>query len=170
MTDTEFARVRRTALERTSSPRRRAAAPFTRSRVAITSMLAAGALMSSGGAALGVSALSTDLTARAAQYGTTQQTTPQTLAAPVAGPEADTAAAGGAGGVSNAPAGGETNAAPAGGAEQAAAQAPRQLEASERSELPFTGYVAIPLLLGGLALLAGGCVLRRGVRSSPGRP
>jgi hypothetical protein len=41
------------------------------------------------------------------------------------------------------------------------AQAPRQLEAGAGEELPFTGYAAIPLLLGGLGLLVSGVVLRR---------
>lgn len=160
MTEPEFARVRRTVLQRTSRP-----TVFTRSRLAITSMLAVGALMSTGGAALGVSALSTDLTARAAQYGTTTTQTQQTLVAPpiVTPPAAsDVAPTGGSGE--------ETTGAPGGtGPETAGAQAPRQLAAGEAAELPFTGYLAIPLLLLGLALLAAGLVLRGGVRSTPGQ-
>jgi hypothetical protein len=178
MTETEFARVRRTALGRTTSARPRAAGPFTRSRVAITSMLAVGALMSTGGAALGVSALSTDLSARAAQYGTTtQQASPQTLAPPVSG----NTSPGNSSGVAGASQTAVQAPTPAqdvnqqNGAEQttegqsvaaAAAQAPRQLEAPGRSELPFTGYAAIPLLLMGLALLTAGCLLRRGGRGA----
>ena len=41
-------------------------------------------------------------------------------------------------------------------------QPERQAEAqAETSQLPMTGFAAIPVLLGGLALLAGGLVLRR---------
>ena len=56
---------------------------FMRSRLAIMALLATGALMSSGGAALGVSALSTDLTASSAQYGAPagQAVAPETGAA-----------------------------------------------------------------------------------------
>ena len=36
--------------------------------------------------------------------------------------------------------------------------------AAEGSELPFTGFAAIPVLLGGLALLTGGLLLRRRTR------
>ena len=40
----------------------------------------------------------------------------------------------------------------------------QQAAAAEGSELPFTGFAAIPVLLGGLALLSGGLVLRRRTR------
>jgi hypothetical protein len=49
---------------------------------------------------------------------------------------------------------------------QPATQAERQqAAAAETSQLPFTGFAAIPVLLGGLALLSGGLVLRRRTRS-----
>ena len=49
----------------------------------------------------------------------------------------------------------ETEAAPA-------TQPERQAEAqAETSQLPMTGFAAIPVLLGGLALLGGGLILRR---------
>jgi len=176
MTETEFARVRRTALGRVTAGRPRSAGPLTRSRVAITSMLAVGAVMSTGGAALGVSALSTDLSSRAAQYGTaTSQSPGQTLAPPSSAPATGNADQGGsgdavtpAGGSGDATTGKSTPSAPQAGETNevatAATQGPRQLEGGGRSELPFTGYAAIPLLLVGLALLAAGCVLRRGNR------
>jgi LPXTG-motif cell wall-anchored protein len=37
----------------------------------------------------------------------------------------------------------------------------QEAAAAETSQLPFTGFAAIPVLLGGLALLAGGLILRR---------
>ena len=37
----------------------------------------------------------------------------------------------------------------------------QQAAAAETSQLPFTGFAAIPVLLGGLALLTGGLILRR---------
>jgi len=130
-----------------------------RSRIAITALLATGALMSSGGAALGVSALSTTTDASQAQYGpvvtTTAAKTPESL-----GPSGNTLA------------GDDTQVTPARSDRRdathastptstAQAQPARQLEASSDDKLPFTGYAAIPLLLAGLLLLVSGLVLRR---------
>ena len=51
-------------------------------------------------------------------------------------------------------------------AEETNAQPTRQeAAAAQTSQLPFTGFAAIPVLLGGLALLSGGLVLRRRTRS-----
>jgi hypothetical protein len=143
---------------------------FMRSRLAIMALLATGALMSSGGAALGVSALSTDLTASSAQYGAPagQAVSPDTSsgspsAGEVLGTQAQaTAPSGntGAGDVSGV-AGARTGSTPS---TTAAAQAPRQVSASTADELPFTGYAAIPMLFFGLLLLGSGLVLRRGSR------
>ena len=53
----------------------------------------------------------------------------------------------------------ETGVAPA---EESATQPERQeAAAATTSQLPFTGFAAIPVLLGGLALLTGGLILRR---------
>ena len=53
----------------------------------------------------------------------------------------------------------ETGVAPA---EESPAQPERQeATAATTSQLPFTGFAAIPVLLGGLALLTGGLILRR---------
>jgi hypothetical protein len=40
-------------------------------------------------------------------------------------------------------------------------QPTRQEAAAANSQLPFTGFAAIPVILGGLALLSGGLILRR---------
>ena len=40
-------------------------------------------------------------------------------------------------------------------------QPERQEENGSSGQLPFTGFAAIPVLLGGIALLSGGLVLRR---------
>lgn len=141
-----------------------------RSRIAVTAMLATGALMSSGGAAIGVSALSTTSDASQAQYGPVQTTPGGT--APTGG---DAVPPGGATLGDSADSakqptpsgdvrGATDESGPAGttaGAREAQAQPARQLESSSADELPFTGYAAIPLLLVGLALLASGLVLRR---------
>ncbi|CAA9504870.1 MAG: hypothetical protein AVDCRST_MAG67-2266 [uncultured Solirubrobacteraceae bacterium] len=140
-----------------------------RSRIAITALLATGALMSSGGAAIGVTALSTTSDASQAQYGTATQTTPRSDVTPQnVTPQGDTLAGGDQG--TNPPSGGVKNA----GDESTptptaqAAQPARQLESNSADELPFTGYAAIPLLLVGLALLVTGLVLRRST-STAGR-
>ncbi len=169
LTETELDHVhRRVTASRpaaeSSSPRRSAA---MRSRAAITSMLAAGFLMTSGGAALGVSALSETHSANAAQYGTAAGTQGS-------GGVAGATAAGGNN--PNAGAGERAGGTLGGGAQgagsdrsevppTATAQAPRQLEAGE-SELPFTGYLSGFVLLAGLGTLAAGLVLRRGTRQA----
>jgi hypothetical protein len=44
-------------------------------------------------------------------------------------------------------------------------QQPRQVETGGTGSLPFTGFLALPVLLGGVALLSTGLVLRRRTRS-----
>jgi hypothetical protein len=44
-------------------------------------------------------------------------------------------------------------------------QQPRQVESGGSGELPFTGFLALPVLLGGVVLLSAGLVLRRRTRS-----
>ena len=149
---------------------------FMRSRLAITSMLAFGLLMTSSGAALGVSALTTTPSASQAQYGQPQGNNPQGNNPQVLGdvaeddqPGESTLGGGGNGEVAGQSAGGgEVAGQGAGGGEAplAAAQAPRQLESGQGAELPFTGYAAVPTLLIGIGLLAMGLILRR----NPSRP
>jgi hypothetical protein len=99
-----------------------------RSRFAIALILALGAAISTSGAALGVSALSSSGSASTAQYG----------------------------GNSGGAVGGNAN------ANDNNPSDVRQIAASGNGGgLPFTGYAAIPALLGGIGLLVGGFVLRR---------
>jgi hypothetical protein len=170
LTEPELAAIKQRAAGPASRRSTRSQGGFMRSRLAIMALLATGALMSSGGAALGVSALSTDLTASSAQYGAPAgQGVAGNASAPsgttggseVLGTQAQSAApsgnagAGDNSGVAGARTGGETT---------AAAQAPRQVSASTAKELPFTGYAAIPMLFIGLVLLASGLMLRRSSR------
>jgi hypothetical protein len=170
LTEPELAAIKQRASRRPA----RATGGVVRSRLAITALLATGALMSSGGAALGVSALSTNLSASSAQYGppvvppaTPPPATPPPESAGVLG----TTAQGGTGPETTGTTGSSVPTGPSGvkgttgkPSTTAAAQVPRQVSASTANELPFTGYAAIPLLFVGLALLASGLVLRRGSR------
>jgi hypothetical protein len=154
---------------------------FMRSRLAITSMLAFGVLMTSSGAALGVSALTTTPSASQAQYGEVlgesvegEEPGAPTLGGGGNGEVAGDSAGGGDGGeVAGDSADGEVAGDSADGevagdsadAPLATAQASRQLESDGSAELPFTGYAAVPTLLIGIGLLAMGLILRR----NPGR-
>ncbi len=124
-----------------------------KAQVAITALLAGGLVMGSTGVAIGASALSTDTNSSSVQYGTPGSN--QVLNAP--GPQ-------------QAPGSNQVLNAQAAPAQAAQAQAPRQLEVSQKSELPFTGYAPIPILLIGLLVLACGLVLRRGIASQSVRP
>src|SRR5215213_7206082 len=137
---------------RSSQPARRRTtrrAQLMKSRLVILSMLVLGMLLSTAGAGLAVSGLAGQDNASTAQYGTPTPT--PTGGGNVLGdedsgnnvlPEE-----------SNSPSGGGGN----------AVQPARQVEAgaTTNSKLPFTGFAAVPVLLGGIALLSVGLVLRR---------
>ena len=123
-----------------------------KSRIVILSMLVFGMLLSTAGAGLAVSGLSNQ-NASVEQYGTAPAPTSEGGGGDVLGdedsgnnvlPESNS----GGGGTS-----------PEGGGVQPA----RQVEAgaNNKSTLPFTGFAAVPVLLGGIALLSAGLVLRR---------
>src|SRR4051812_31340273 len=145
------------------------AAGFLRTRLAITATLVAGLLMTTGGAAVGVTGLSGDGQSATAQY---QKPCPPGQQKPKngngKGPEKKCGPRGGTLGGQQ-PGGGVAGAvggASAGGGGAQGAQAGGQGSVSGRnSSLPFTGLVAIPLLLGGLAMLGTGAVLRRRARA-----
>ena len=122
-----------------------------RSRLAIIAMLVFGGLLSTGGGALAVSGFSSQQdNAAATQYGPSNddQGDQGVLGEDESGgPAAET----------------EDN--PGGGGDNAV-QPARQVEAGVQAtggeeQLPFTGFAAIPILLGGVALLTAGLVLRR---------
>jgi hypothetical protein len=161
----EAARPRLTPLELDAAKQRiraRAATPARRrtmkgqpmkSRVATLMMLVVGAVLSTGGVGLAISGQgSSNTNAAISQYST---------ATPSPTPE------GGVLGEQN-NGGGNNGGTPSGGGlagEQNSAQPQRQVEAGAQgtsgSQLPFTGFAAIPVLIVGLVLTAGGLVLRR---------
>jgi hypothetical protein len=121
-----------------AAARRRPRSAFMKSRLTILAMLVAGMLLCTTGAGLAVSGISSGNNAAQGQYGSEQ---PQ---GNVLGEEES-----------------------GGGAKQPAqeTQPARQVEAGTGSnELPFTGFAALPVLLGGVALLGGGLVLRSRTR------
>jgi hypothetical protein len=123
------------------SARRSRRTEFMRSRLAIIAMLVFGMVLSTGGGALAVSGFTSQQgNAAQGQYGQRDADDDN-------------------GGVL----GEEDSGAPAG--EEEASQPARQVEAGVQAtggeQLPFTGFAAIPILLGGVALLTSGLVLRR---------
>ncbi len=142
--------------------------------LAMMAMLVVGLLMSGTGAGLAVSGLSSSGDASIAQYPDTPTIAGNQNDLPDAGdvlPGNEEGGNGDEGGVqgetdeSNPAANPEVGAMPEGGAggenREAGAQATRQVEANGADELPFTGFAAVPILIGGIALMGGGLVLRR---------
>jgi hypothetical protein len=128
-----------------------------KSRLAIVAMVASGMVFSTAGAGLAVSGIATsNNNASVAQYGTP---TPTPTPTPKGGvlPAEETST----------PTPAPTNApkcpCPKGGT--LPAEATRQVAATSSSQLPFTGFAAIPVMLGGIALLSGGLWLRRRTRA-----
>jgi hypothetical protein len=161
----DLERVRARAVGRRATPTRVLAHP----RAAIGGLVAAGLLMTSGGAALGVSGLSTTSNAGVAQYGVPTVGKPSqgsggvkpgskqrlgVLGANISGRNPAKSGAGTKGATN-----GSTGVSPA------LVQPSRQL-ASTGNELPFTGYLAIPVMLIGLVCLGSGLALRRKTRRS----
>jgi hypothetical protein len=136
-----------------------------KSRLVILTMLVLGMLLSTAGAGLAVSGLSGHKNASIAEYGTvtptpTASTTPRGGGGNVLGDQdsgtnvlPEDQGGGGSSPSGTSPSNGNGN----------AAQPARQVEAGANtgSSLPFTGFAAIPVLIGGIVLLSAGLVLRR---------
>ena len=142
----ELDAIKQRVRARSSQPARRRTrrAQLMKSRMVILPMLVFGMLLSTAGAGLAVTGLtSSQHNASVAQYGTPTPTpTPENevLGDQDSG-QGVSPENGGGGGV----------------------QPARQVEAGETagSSLPFTGFAAVPILLGGIVLLSAGLVLRR---------
>ena len=131
----ELDRIKLTALaKRRRAVRRRDV--LMRSRLAITSILVVGVLMSGAGAGLAISGSSGSGNASSAQY-TTDTTTQEVLPTT------------------------ETQAPTDDGDGREPAQVTRQVATGGDGDLPFTGFAAIPVLVAGLGLLTVGLVMRR---------
>ena len=123
---------------------------FMRSRLAILSTLVLGMVLSTGGAGLAVSGFASQgQNAASSQYG---ESSPTPSGGGVLGEQEN-----------GKPAGGKKST--GGTAPETQTQPTRQVETGAQGnggeQLPFTGFAAIPVLLGGVALLGTGLVLRR---------
>ncbi|HET6547340.1 MAG TPA: hypothetical protein VFG79_02705 [Solirubrobacter sp.] len=157
-----------------------------KSRLAILGMLVTGILFSTAGAGLAVSGMGGANTNAAISQYATPTATPCVETQGGVSPSEENGSSGGAGGNENCaqqpqggvlpaeaenapkpkPAGGFAGGGTAPATESAAGTQPvrQQAAAVETSQLPFTGFAAIPVLIGGLALLTGGLILRRRTR------
>src|SRR5215207_7760091 len=145
----ELDAVKQRVRARVSAPARRRTrrSELMKSRLVVLARLVLGMLLSTTGAGLAVSGLSGD-NASIAEY-------------------AQPSPSGGGGVLGDQDSGSgeqpseEANS-PSGGEEAAAVQPSRQVEAGANdNNLPFTGFAAIPVRIGGIALLSAGLVLRR---------
>ena len=140
--------LRRNIYTRAAGASARPRSAFMKSRMTITTMLVVGMLMSMSGAGLALSGPSGSGNAAAVQY-QTETTNSQTVAG-----------------------NGDSSTPTKPAAEPTEVKAAQQVAATEPTQdsgdsLPFTGYSAIPVLLGGLVVLAFGLMLRRRTGGSP---
>ena len=145
----ELDAVKQRVRARVATPARRRTrrSELMKSRLVVLSMLVLGMLLSTTGAGLAVSGLSGD-NASISQYAKPSPAGGGGVLGDQDSGEGDEAPATGGGGT-----------APSGGND---VQPARQVEAgANENELPFTGFAAIPVLIGGIALLSAGLVLRR---------
>jgi hypothetical protein len=184
-TDLELDEIKQRVRRRAADPSRRSNQPM-KSRIAILGLLVSGMLFSTAGAGLAIQGGDAQSGTNAAitQYATPTPTPPSETPTPT--PTCTPSPGGSNGRVSPSDTCGEggvlpaesdnaptTETAPATDtgsgvlpAEETSAQPTRQeAAAAQTSQLPFTGFAAIPVLLGGLALLTGGLILRRRTRS-----
>jgi hypothetical protein len=130
-----------------------------RSRILITALLTVGVLMSTTGSAL---ALSDGTNASVEQYGSSSGGSKSTSSTPAPPPTLIPPTVVTPPIVTTPPSPPEvTEPTPTTESNPPVVQAPKQLK---EGELPFTGFAVIPVLLFGIALLAGGLALRRSMR------
>jgi hypothetical protein len=151
----ELDAIKQRVRARSSQPARRRTtrrAQLMKSRLVILTMLVLGMLLSTAGAGLAVSGLSGHRNASVAMYG---------VATPTGGGNVLGDQDSGTNVLPEKQNGGGTSPSPA--KKPTATQPARQVEAGANtgSSLPFTGFAAIPVLLGGIVLLSAGLVLRR---------
>jgi hypothetical protein len=169
-TELELDEIKQRVRRRAADPSRRSQS--MKSRLAILAMLVTGMLFSTAGAGLALSGGGKN--ASIEQYAECTPTPTGTVS------PTDTQGTGNVGGEvceeggvlpaeESHPGSDQTPATEEGGvlpAEEAQTQPERQqAAAAETSQLPFTGFAAIPVLLGGLLLLTGGLILRRRTHS-----
>ena len=179
-TEMELDEIKQRVRRRAADPSRRRNQPM-KSRLAILGMLIAGMVFSTAGAGL---ALSGGPSKPGTNAAVSQYVTSTPTPTPTCTPDATINNGGGemspsgCGGVL--PAEAESTPTPDSGnapasdsddgvlpAEDSAADTQpvrQQAAAAQTNQLPFTGFAAIPVLLGGLALLTGGLILRRRTR------
>jgi hypothetical protein len=147
----ELDAIKQRVRARSSQPARRRTtrrAQLMKSRMVILSMLVFGMLLSTAGAGLAISGEASN--AGVAQYGPTSKPPPSNDVLGDQDSGSGTAPSANNGGGGNKPAN--------------AVQPARQVEAGTTTgsnNLPFTGFAAVPILLGGIVLLSAGLVLRR---------
>ena len=149
----ELDAVKQQVRARVANPARRRTrrSELMKSRLVVLTMLVLGMMLSTTGAGLAVSGLSSGNAAED-QYSKPDNGGGVLGDQDSGSGEAPTANNGGG----SAPSGGEGGVQPS-----------RQVEAgANNSELPFTGFAAIPVLIGGIALLSAGLVLRRRTREN----
>jgi hypothetical protein len=150
----ELDAVKRRVRERVATRpagRRARSASLMKSRLAILSMLVTGMLLSTAGAGLAIDGITSSDSASVAQYRGGGDSKGDVLG------EDDTNSPSGVAGEESGSAPSNTAGESGGGVQPA-----RQVESGAGGgSLPFTGFLAIPVLLGGLALLSAGLVLRR---------
>jgi len=153
----ELDQIKQRVRKRASRPSRRS--QVMKSRLAILSMLVLGMMLSTTGAGLAIQGLSSQNDASVAQYDTPDETPGDVLGEQDENTPTNPCVENGTGGSNN----GSNGAAGDCAETTPDLQPTRQAEvgADTGDELPFTGFLAIPVLIGGVALLSAGMVLRR---------
>jgi hypothetical protein len=152
-TELELDQIKQRVRKQAARPSRRK--QDMKSRIAILAMLVLGMMLSTTGAGLAVQSLSSGDDASIAQYDTPDETAGDVLG------EQDSSTPPC---VENGSGGGANDGAAAECADTSPDLQPtRQAEVGSDAgdELPFTGFLAIPVLIGGVALLSAGLLLRR---------